>query len=323
MRKVNIILASLILFGLMTDCNGNKSQNAADETQTGDEAHGITMTLKVKDQVKFSLGGSLTATVDWGDGSPVETLTLTSNAEKYAHRYDKPAEYTVQITGENITTFDGSDNGFGMTNIELNVPKLTYLRCEYNRLTTLDLSKTPALKKLVCFSNNLTSLDISKNTALEELFCDNNQLTSLDVSKNGKLIHLICHDNQLTSLDVSKNNALINLACENNQLKTIDVSKNTALEQLSCSGNQLTSLVFKNHDKLDLINCENNQLSAQALNALFNSLSDGDYGARLTIRGNPGADDCDWSIAEEKGWSQEFIDRSGGDVDQSYIDDEE
>jgi hypothetical protein len=79
------------------------------------------------------------------------------------------------------------------------------------------------LIELSCNYNQLTSLDVSKNTALTDLSCYGNQLTSLDVSKNTALTHLACFVNQLTSLDISKNTALEWLDCGSNQLTTLDV----------------------------------------------------------------------------------------------------
>ena len=95
------------------------------------------------------------------------------------------------------------------------------------------------MTELKCTYNQLTALDVSKNTALTALYCTNNQLTALDVSKNTALTQLFCYNNQLTALDVSKNTALTRIFCSNNQLKALDVSKNTALFELNCSGNQI------------------------------------------------------------------------------------
>ncbi len=123
---------------------------------------------------------------------------------------------------------------------------LTYLNCQNNKLTSLDISKNTALTTLWCDTNKLPSLDVSNNTALTRLYCYRNQLTSLDVSKNTALKELRCNNNQLPSLDVSKNTALTILYCNDNQLTSLDVSKNTALTVLFCRSNQLTSLNVKN-----------------------------------------------------------------------------
>lgn len=49
-------------------------------------------------------------------------------------------------------------------------------------ITTLEgIQHFPKLEKLYCYDNQLTSLDVSKNPALFWLDCENNQLTSLNV----------------------------------------------------------------------------------------------------------------------------------------------
>ena len=96
---------------------------------------------------------------------------------------------------------------------------LTYLYCNWNQLTALDVSKNTALTSLECTYNQLTALDVSWCTDLTRLYCNNNQLTTLDVSHNTKLTWLDCSDNQMTTLDVSHNTKLTNLWCYQNQIK--------------------------------------------------------------------------------------------------------
>ena len=154
-------------------------------------------------------------------------------------------------------------NGNQLTS--LNISKNTALEtlyCYNNQLTSLDISKNTALTLLSCHKNQLTSLDVLKNTALTSLSCDDNQLTSLDVSKNTALTYLSCGDNPLTSLDVSNNTALTGLECYSNQLTSLDVSKNTALTGLYCYSNQLTSLDVSNNTALTVLECYSNQLTS-------------------------------------------------------------
>ena len=131
-----------------------------------------------------------------------------------------------------------------------------------------------ALTSLRCFFNQLTELDVSKNTALTKLNCQGNQLKSLDVSKNTALIELACGSNQLTELNVSKNTQLTGLACDGNQLKSLDVSKNTALKWLYCEGNELTSLDVSKNTTLAELWCFNNLIRGRAMTDLVNSLPD-------------------------------------------------
>ena len=136
---------------------------------------------------------------------------------------------------------------------------LTVLDCNYNQLTSLDVSQNTALTDLRCNGNQLTSLDVSQNTALTSLDCSYNQLTSLDMSKNTLLTYLSCSENHsLTSLDVSQNTALTSLECGSNQLTSLDVSNNTALTYLYCSFNQLTSLDVSKNTLLTYLSCSEN-----------------------------------------------------------------
>jgi hypothetical protein len=114
---------------------------------------------------------------------------------------------------------------------------LIRLECNYNLLTSLDLSKNTAMKHLDCASSQLTSLDVSKNTALTYLNCEGNQLSSLDVSGCIELESLIGTDNRLLTLDVSNNTALTDLWCDYNELTSLDISNNTALMGLVCANN--------------------------------------------------------------------------------------
>ena len=139
---------------------------------------------------------------------------------------------------------------------------LTELKCFFNQLTELDVSKNTALGYLYCYDNQLKSLDVSKNTALIWLYCNGNQLTTLDVSNNTALTTLECSGNQLKSLGVSKNTALKWLFCEGNQLTSLDVSNNTALYDLYCSDNQLTTLDVSGCTALEELYCRNNQLTS-------------------------------------------------------------
>ena len=179
---------------------------------------------------------------------------------------------TISCGGEGIKSLNGI--GFFIN--------LQTLYCDFNQLTSLDLSSNTALSWLQCQSNQLTDLDISNNKALRYLYCGNNQLTNLDVSHNTALTKLACGNNQLTCLDVShntaltylafggnllidldlrNNKALTDLSCENNQLARLDVSNITALSNLVCGSNQLTSLDVSNNTALEELSCSSLQLT--------------------------------------------------------------
>ena len=116
---------------------------------------------------------------------------------------------------------------------------ITGLRCWYNGLTALDVSRCPGLTLLQCDENQLTTLNVSKNPALEFLTCTSNQLAKLDVSKNTKLEYLTCDSNNLTTINISKNTKLVIFSCSNNKLTSLDVSKNVTLYSFDCCRNKI------------------------------------------------------------------------------------
>ena len=151
------------------------------------------MTLEVGngENISFALIGDGTATIDWGDGSPVKTHKIKPHEgdnddytdNMYRHIYSNASTYIITITGGNITLVE----------------------CDGIGLTNLDVSKTPQLAVLICTKNSLTGLDVSNNTNLVVLRCDMNGLTALDVSNNAELRFLDCGINLLSA------NALNNL----------------------------------------------------------------------------------------------------------------
>ena len=161
-----------------------------------------------------------------------------------------------------VTKIDcGSYNISSLKGLE-NFTALEHLDCQWNDLTTLDVSKNVALTYLDCYKNNISSLDVKKNTALTYLGCGYNNLTSLDVSKNTAITYLSCRYNNLTTLDVTKNTALDYLFCHHNKLSKLDVSKNIALTQIDCGSNQLTSLDVNKNTALIYLSCDDNKLTS-------------------------------------------------------------
>lgn len=127
--------------------------------------------------VRFNLAGSGKASIDWGDGSELETFSATLYYQRSCeHVYSGTYAHTVRIYGENITK----------------------LNCIGNHLTSLDISKNTALIVLSCESNQLASLNVNSNTVLAKLSCGHNQLTSLDVSNCTALLFLHCYNNQFS-----------------------------------------------------------------------------------------------------------------------------
>ena len=146
-------------------------------------------------QIKLSCDGGLRIVSTYNGKKITQTL---SNISQQAVSIQSDPNTEIFIYGK-VTVFDTivSRPG-GTTKIsELNTlyaKSLTYLDCNSNQITSLDVSENTALTYLGCSYNQLTSLDVSANTALTDLNCKSNQLTSLDVSENTALTTLICDD---------------------------------------------------------------------------------------------------------------------------------
>ena len=250
-------------------------------------------------KVVFAMAGSGKITIDWGDGK-VRTRKLRIYNDdglwffkdkyqyRFAHSYSGSSTHTIKIIGNNIT--------------HLSTCKLTNNLRKTNNLTNLDVSGATELKWLDCRNNQLTELDVSANIFLEGLNCFINRLTSLKLSIS--LTYLECSYNKLTSLDLNNITELIYLWCNENKLTSLELSNNIALVSLWCSINQLTKLELSNNTELKLIVCRRNNLSTDALNALFGTLHNNmSSDKNIHISYNPGANDCDKSIAKEKGWT--------------------
>ena len=129
------------------------------------DADGVMTMTTASERVSFSIGGSGTVTIDWGDGSEVETGELIPvpdgfppelNANWYEREYSNAYARTITITGADIT----------------------FLACHQNQITQLDVSQNTALQILVCSENQLTALDFSRNTALKIFKCYDNKFTT-------------------------------------------------------------------------------------------------------------------------------------------------
>jgi len=241
---------------------------------------GITATAEASFLTLVISAGSGNVFIDWGDGELTETNNDSSDELVFFHRYSHKSEYIITFTGNNIES----------------------LLCD--NYSQRDLSNS-MLKNYPFHDGYFTALDVSRNPALKSLICVENRISTLDLRNNVLLEYLECWDNRLTNLDVSCNTALKWLECIGNQLTNLDVSSSALLEFLSCQSNRLTALNVSDNTALTFLGCSDNQLTTSALNELFRTLhaNFSVYGKKISIGRNPGENDCDVSIAEEKGWN--------------------
>ncbi|MES2544728.1 MAG: T9SS type A sorting domain-containing protein [Bacteroidota bacterium] len=166
------------------------------------------------------------ALIDFGYDNIIDGQVLTANVSAVNY---------LALQNRNITN---------LTGIEA-FTALRILYCQYNQLTSLNVSGLTNLIELNCSFNQLTSLNVTGLTNLLLFYCSSNQLTSLNLNGITNLVYLRCGQNLLTSLNVSGLTNLTELHCNNNQLTSLTVTVLTNLNSLICSTNQLTSLNVK------------------------------------------------------------------------------
>ena len=243
---------------MFTACSKDDDKNPLDDNGGNGAKEGMITMIAESDRIKvhietFNEGDIIT--IDWGDG----TVEEFKSVEEYDDDWDE-IHYVLSI--DYYVEHEYSNRNPHIVTIKGNISEFWQGEGTWhNNITSLNVSKCPALTILDCAGNNLTSLDVSKNTALTELFCKDNNLTSLDVSKCPALTELGCWSNKLTSLDVSGCTALTELDCSYNNLTSLDISKNTALTELDCSYNNLTSLNVSGCTALTELDCSYNNLT--------------------------------------------------------------
>ena len=160
-------------------------------------------------------------------------------------------------------------NGNKLTSLNLSSnTELEVLDCCYNALTSLDLGNNRKLKELICYYNTIASMKLPDS--LTSLDCYNNKLTSLDLSNFTSLEFLAFGDNKLSSVNLSGCTRLKEIKCNYSNLHSLDVSDLSALRTLNCGENLIESLDLRNNANLESVDCVNNKLKSLQVAGLKN-----------------------------------------------------
>ena len=139
--------------------------------------------------------------------------------------------------------------------------ELVSLKCGYNQIAQLDLSKNKKLQYVACSDNNgMTSLNVKGLSELTYLNCDTNSLTELDLTGCSSLETLNCSKNYLEKLDLRSITHLESIVCNMNSLKELELGNNSELWHLDCEYNELSSLNAQGCPNIGRIYCEANKL---------------------------------------------------------------
>ncbi|WP_459210675.1 hypothetical protein [Aquimarina rhabdastrellae] len=169
---------------------------------------------------------------------------------------------SLDVDGKNINNLTGIEdfvaltylncNGNNLTTIDItqNI-QLAYFNAAQNNLTTVDLSNNTLLESLYLFSNDLSTIDLSNNTALKQLYIQRNtNLPNFDISNNILLEEIDCSETNITALNTTNNTLLRNLEANDSPLSSLDLSTNTALELLRLFTTDITVLDLSNNTSL-------------------------------------------------------------------------
>jgi len=199
---------------------------------------------------------------------------------------------SLSIENLNIASLDGIEyftnlqylyvGGNKLTSLDLTSNrKLIIVFCEYNELTSLDVSGLTLLEKLRPHNNtNLSSItglyDLVSLQLLNVAYCGFsqinvsllNKLEYFDISYNTSLTRLNCHswnyfDNKLISINVEGCTNLQDLDFNGSpDLTTIEgLSTLTSLTSIDIGGTAITSLDATPLTNLQVLECENSQLT--------------------------------------------------------------
>lgn len=221
-------------------------------------------------QLPMTPTGTYNFTVDWGDGSPVGTVTAYGQPSA-SHVYPDDNEYQISIVGR-FTEFIHSFGNFGrrLKSVDsyggIVFDSLSYNDCWY--LTSIPAGGPPvrsrdfsSLFESCASFNHIPHLDTVGGTAFQACFWGCSTLLSIG------------------SMDFSGGDDFFITFQNCPSLESVDV--------------------FGIRADVSFANC---LLGASALNTIFSNLGTVS-GKTITITGNPGAGTCNQSIATGKGWT--------------------
>ncbi|MDA8791646.1 BspA family leucine-rich repeat surface protein [Bacteriovoracaceae bacterium] len=147
-------------------------------------------------ELPLKAGYSYNFTVDWGDGSPVGTVTSSSDPDK-VHTFTNPGQYTITISGlfQTIYLYNHDDRNKLIEVVNLGTVGWTDLKHSFKGAQNLtdftagitDTSEVTSMSRMfelaISLENiDLSSFDTSNVTSMGGMFENAVSLTSLDLS---------------------------------------------------------------------------------------------------------------------------------------------
>ena len=159
---------------------------------------------------------------------------------------------------------------------------LKNLECDFNAITSLDLSGMDKLEYVNCSYNKISSLKVQGCTSLMQLYANVNELASLDLSSCDNIKFVQAYKNSLNSFELKDKAELGYLDVSQNQLSSIKVSGCPKLGILNCGSNSLTKLELGDLPALYSLGCYKNNLVSLDVTVFDELLLLECYGNNLT-----------------------------------------
>ena len=145
--------------------------------------------------------------------------------------------------------------------------ELTYINFGRNDIDFIDVSQLPNLEYCYGPYNLLSAIDLTNNPRLQGLDLDGNDISSLNLLENPELTTLYVWNNELSEIDLSANTKMTWISIGNNDLTELDLSNNVDLGYLSGYGNNIATLDLSNNLSLSNVSIYGNDLTSLTLGA--------------------------------------------------------
>lgn len=194
--------------------------------------------------------------------------------KKISVGFDETVEGTVPVKSlkgieycKNLEELECDFNA--ITSLDLSgLSKLTYVDCSYNLLKEVKLTGCTSLAQYYGNVNeDLESLDFKDCPNIQMIQAYKNSLRKFDASGFKQLVYLDVSQNFITSLDITECPELKIVNCGTNNLETLNLKDIPVLMSLGCYNNKLSALDLSSVSELSFLECYSNSISSLDLSA--------------------------------------------------------
>lgn len=272
---------------------------------------------------KIFFGSEVPALADFVNGSVGDVRYTLYGNDIYLNNIDKLVSLDLSNSNIQGRLYLISQNQSASLFVTLNLSNcsgLTSFGLNQTNVNSLNVSGCVGLTELDCSQNKLTTFSMLNNTSIDSIYCDNPNITNINVSGCLMLATLRCNSSPLLSSynitgcnisDISFQNtgltsahftSCVDVNIQGSPIESF-IANNCGINRVNIASAVLSSLSLTNDSNLHFININNSLLTASQLNDIFTSLPTRSGDGEIDLMYSTGADTCDASIAENKGWT--------------------